>query len=431
MYEHLLKLEREERPIRVAILGAGGSMGQGIALQLGITPGFRLVAAIDLDLERAEDAARLHGRPWTRAQSESDLRTALAAGKTVVGDDASAVLALGPEFIDVLVESTSTVGVAGRAAEAALRAGIDVVLMNAEVDCLLGPRLHRIAREVGAVITSDAGDQHGVLMRMIDEVRVWGFEVVIAGNIKGFLDRCATPASIAEEARKRNLSPIMCTAYTDGTKLNIEMALVANATGLLPARRGMLGPRAGDVSEVFSRFDLEGLRGPGAVDYILGAEPGGGVFVVGYCDQPVQRDYLSYYKMGGGPFYLFYRPYHLCHIETTYALARVAIERKPLFTPLDKPVAEVVAIAKRDLPAGTTLEHGIGGFDLYGEIDRRSDARAAGAIPICLLDREEGPLQLTRAVSQDQPLVWDDLELAQGQLLDAYRAQERLLETAR
>jgi predicted homoserine dehydrogenase-like protein len=262
---------------------------------------------------------------------------------------------------------------------------------------------------------------------MIDEARLWGFEIVMAGNIKGFLDRAATSRSIAHEARKRNLNPVMCVAYTDGTKLNIEMALVANATGLVPAERGMLGPKADHVSEVFEKFDLESLREPGVVDYILGAEPGGGVFVVGHCDTPLQRDYLSYYKMGDGPFYVFYRPYHLCHLETTYAIGRVALDRKPVFAPLSRPVAEVIAIAKADLPGGTVLERGIGGDQVYGEIEERTIAARSGAVPIGLLDLEQEYAVTTRDIGQGEPTLWSDIELPDSDLLAAYRRQEQAL----
>jgi len=425
VYQELL--EREARPVRVAVVGAGGSMGQGLALQCGITPGIRMVAAIDIDLERAERAARLQARPWTRARSATETRAALRAGKTVVASDASAVIADGRESVDVLIEATTAIAPAARVVEAALRMKIDVVLMNADVDCLLGPSLHRIARETGAILTSDAGDQHGVLMRMIDEIRLWGFRIVMAGNIKGFLDRGATARSVVDEARKRRLNPVMCVAYTDGTKLNVEMALVANATGLVPARRGMLGPEASDVHEAFERFDLAALPERGVVDYILGAEPGGGVFVIGHCDSAVQRPYLSYYKMGDGPFYLFYRPYHLCHLETTYALGRVAIDRKPVFSPLDRPVAEVIAVAKTDLTAGTVLERAVGSDHLYGEIEQRPTAAAIGAVPLCLLEPEgSGAARVTRDVTKGAPLLWEDVDVPDSDLLRAYRLQEEM-----
>ncbi|MEA2440026.1 MAG: hypothetical protein QOH76_1450 [Thermoleophilaceae bacterium] len=404
-------------------------MGRGLALQCGMTPGIRLVAAVDIDLPRAERAAELHGRPWTTPSSEAAVGVALKAGKAVVTSDPAPVLAEGRGAVDVLIESTTSVAAAAAAVDAALRMKIDVVLMNAEVDCLLGPSFHRTARDSGAIVTSDAGDQHGVLMRMLDEVQLWGFEIVMAGNIKGFLDRAATSRSVADEARKRKLNPVMCAAYTDGTKLNIEMALVANATGLVPARRGMHGPRAEHVSEVFSKFDLDDLRSPGVVDYILGAEPGGGVFVVGYCDAPVQREYLRYYKMGDGPFYLFYRPYHLCHLETTYALGRVAIDRRPVFEPLARPVAEVIAVAKTDLPAGTAISGAIGGDYVYGEIEERG--AAAGAVPICLLEQDERHEARTRrAVARGEPVLWSDIELPESDLLAAWRRQEQLLAEA-
>ena len=408
MYEDLVALERDGSPIRVAVMGAGGSMGQGLALQLGMTPGLQMVAAIDVDIPRAERAAELYG-----------------SGRPVVTNDATAVLAAGRDSVDVLVEASSSVSAAAHAVEVALRSGVDVVLMNGEVDCLLGPLFHAVARESGAVVTSDAGDQHGVLMRMIDEARLWGFEVVMAGNIKGFLDRGATSRSIAEEARQRRLNPVMCVAYTDGTKLSVEMAIVANATGLLPARRGMLGPRAAHVREVFEKFDLESLRGPGVVDYVLGAEPGGGVFVVGYSDVPLQRDYLSYYKMGDGPFYLLYRPYHLCHLETPQAIASVALNRKPLFAPLDRVVADVVAVAKTDLPRGTPLRRAIGSDELYGEIDGRP---GVGGIPICLLDSDGDAAVTARDLAPGEPLGWSDVELPDSDLLAAYRRQEEMIE---
>ena len=435
-YPELEQREAEGRPIRVAVAGAGGAMGQGVALQIGKTPGMRLVAAIDLDLPRAERAAALHGSTWLRADGPDDVARGLRGGQTVVTADAFAVMTHGREAVDVLVESTNTVAFAARLVEQTLRAGVDAVLMNAEVDCLLGPLLHQAAAEAGAVVTSDAGDQHGVLLRMIDEIRLWGFEIVMAGNIKGFLDRYATPTSIVEEARKRNLNPVMCAAYTDGTKLNIEMALVANATGLVPACRGMLGPRAKHVSEVFQKFDFPRLRVPapgasGVVDYLLGAEPGGGVFVVGHCDDPVQQGYLRYYKMGDGPFYLAYRPYHLCHLETPLAIAEAALRRRALLVPRQRPVADVAALAKANLAPGDAIEVGIGSAEVYGLIDHDATLRAAGAVPICLLDREGGPAaRVRRRVAKDAVVTWDDLELPDSPLQQAYRRQERLL-TAR
>lgn len=334
---------------------------------------------------------------------------------------------------DVLVEATNTIGFAAEVCLAAIERDLHLVLMNAEVDLALGPLLHRRAAARDLVVTSDAGDQHGVLARMIDEIRLWGFRIVMAGNIKGFLDRYATADGLLEEAAKRRLNPIQCCAYTDGTKLGVEMALIANAEGLVPFVPGMEGPRAGDVREVFEHFDFDryaALPGgaEGVVDYILGAEPGGGVFVVGHCDDPLQQQYLWYYKLGDGPYYLFYRPYHLCHLETTRAIARAVLDGEPILRPAHGRVADVYAYAKRDLRAGESVPHGIGGNHFYGLIERCAEADAADRVPIVLLDADTGqPAVLKRALARDEPVTFADLALPESRLLSLFHEQAELL----
>lgn len=424
MLRDLLRREEEGRPVRVALLGCG-AMGTGIAWQLRRTPGMRLVVAADRDPAARAAAARAWGgpaAPWQEARSRSDT-LALAEGTEWLEDGAPAC--------DVLVEATNTVGFAARACLQAIEAGLHVVLMNAEVDLALGPLLQQAAAARGVVVTSDAGDQHGVLARMIEEVRLWGFRIAMAGNIKGYLDRYATARGLVEEARKRRLNPVQCCAYTDGTKLSVEMALVANGTGLRPWVPGMEGPRAAHVREVFDRFDFEryGVADgqAGVVDYLLGAEPGGGVFVVGWCDDPLQRFYLDYYKVHSrGPWHLFYRPYHLCHLETPRAIALAALWGKAVLRPEHGRVADVYAWAKTDLPAGTVIAHGIGGDACYGVIESAGQADARGAVPIALLETAPGEAApvLRRPVRRDAPLTWEDLELPDSEVLRLYRRQQ-------
>ncbi len=267
MIDKLRTLEAEGRPIRVALVGAG-AMGFGIAWQIGHTPGMRLVAVTDIKPEAAEKAAAASGQPWQRMTAGQAVPAAgpdtvwVTTDPFYVLDDAA-----GLDF-DVLVEATNTVGFAADLCLAAIARGAHVVLMNAEVDLALGPLLHHRAQEAGVIVTSDAGDQHGVLMTMIEEIELWAFRIVMAGNIKGFLRRDATAESLAHEAAIRNLDPVMCCAYTDGSKLNVEMALVANATGLVPYVAGMEGPPAADVREVlglfdWSRYDSSAGRGHG------------------------------------------------------------------------------------------------------------------------------------------------------------------------
>ena len=429
MYEALKALEATGEPIRVVLVGAG-AMGLGIAWQLGRTPGMRLVAVTDIDLGAAQRAAEAAGGPW----AEVDPGSAPPPSDTIwVSRDPFYLHSDVGLEADVLVEATNTIGFAAEVCLAAIERDLHLVLMNAEVDLALGPLLHRRAAARGLIVTSDAGDQHGVLARMIDEIRLWGFRIVMAGNIKGFLDRYATAEGLLEEAAKRRLNPIQCCAYTDGSKLGVEMALIANAEGLVPFVPGMEGPRVGDVREVFDHFDFDrysALPGgaEGVVDYILGAEPGGGVFVVGHCDDPLQQQYLWYYKLGDGPYYLFYRPYHLCHLETTRAIARAVLDGEPILRPAHGRVADVYAYAKRDLLAGETVPHGIGGNHFYGLIERCVEADAADRVPIVLLDADTGqPALLKRALARDEPVTFADLELPESRLLSLFREQAELL----
>lgn len=423
MYALLRQRAEGGERIGVALVGAG-RMGLGIAHQLRRVPGVELRCVADIDLAAAEAAARAYGAPYAviRADDATPPR-----GTVLVATDAFSLIGARPEIgIDVLVESTNTIGFAARICETAMRSGADVVLMNAEVDLALGPALQRQAERHGRVITSDAGDQHGVLARMIDEIRLWGLDIAMAGNIKGFLDRYATARSLEHEARIRKLNPIQCCAYTDGTKLNIEMALVANGTGLVPPAVGMRGPRLRHVSEVLEAFDFVPHAQEGVVDYILGAEPGGGVFVVGYGDDPLQRDFLDYYKMGKGPFYLFYRPYHLCSLETAWAIASAVCLRQPVLGPRMGRVADVYSYAKRDIEAGEAFPVGIGGDHCYGLIERCAAADREGRVPIALLEAEGGAqARARRRIRRDQPLTYDDLRLPDTELTAACLAEIR------
>jgi predicted homoserine dehydrogenase-like protein len=411
--------------VRVALIGAG-SMGVGIAWQIGRTPGMELAAVTDIDLDAARRAAEACGGPYA-VVDENDAPP--EAGTVLVTGTPFFVLDRASELgIDVMVEATNTIGFAARACEESIAAGVHVVLMNAEVDLALGPLLHDQAGRQGVVITSDAGDQHGVLMRMIDEIRMWAFQITMAGNIKGFLNRYATAESLRYEAEIRNLNPVQCCAYTDGTKLCVEMALVSNATGLTAWVPGMEGPRADSVHEVFDKFDFDRYGEQGVVDYVLGAEPGGGVFVVGHCDDAMQAEYLSYYKMGDGPYYLFYRPYHLCHLETTRAIALAALRGEAVLTPSCGRVSDVYAYAKKDLQPGDVVEHAIGGDEFYGMIDACKESDAEGRVPIALLETEGGEQpRLKASVPQDRPLNFDDIALPDTHVLRLFRRQQKLL----
>ena len=317
--------QQADHDINVGIVGIG-SMGKGLLYQSHITPGINCIAVCDIDISHCINTLSWLGLPYRVAECASDIDEAISEGMMAVCSSGEELAKC--NSINVMIEASSSIGPAARHAVTALENRKHLVLMNSEIDLMFGPVLMQIAASHGVVCTSSDGDQYGVLKHMIDEIRLWGFTLVMAGNIKGFLDRHANPATIVPEADKRKLDYRMCTSYTDGTKLNIEMAIIANACGLETQVPGMRGPKTVHVKDVFQYFDFEKLwhdRKP-FVDYILGAEPGGGVFIIGYCDNPYQREMLAYYKMGSGPYYLFYRPYHLCHIESMDTIFKAVTE---------------------------------------------------------------------------------------------------------
>lgn len=410
MLHELKYREKIGEPLQIGLIGAG-AMGLGIALQIKKTPGMELKFIADLSQEAAQRAQTVYGKA-TKLYTNADQAL----------DD--------PQMeIDVLVEASNSIGAAARYCLKAIQRKAHVILMNAEVDLLLGRYLQHEAKKHNVIVTSDAGDQHGVLMRMIEEIELWGFDIVQAGNIKGFLERHATAEGKREIAKKLNLNLIQCVAYTDGTKLNIEMALIGNAVGLTPFIPGMEGPKANHVSDALNLFDFDAYGNQGRVDYILGAEPGGGVYVIGRCDDQLQADYLKYYKVQNkGPYYLFYRPYHLCHLETPRAIALAALWHKAVLVPQHGQLNDVYAYAKTDLLPDSHFQHGIGGDFAYGLMHETAKAEAKNYLPIGLLDTEkhEPKPRLLRKVGRDEPLLLSDVELGDTELLRLYQLQQRI-----
>jgi predicted homoserine dehydrogenase-like protein len=397
------QLRRLNESIPIGVIGVG-SMGKGLLYQSRITPGIRCVAVADIDVPRAISVATEFGCVYRVVDDLDGLHDAVREGVIAIAEDGNLLARC--ELVDAIVESSSAIIPAAGFCVTALRHHKHLILMNAEVDLTFGPHLLELARANGVTYTTCDGDQHGVIKHLVDEIELWGFDVVMAGNIKGFLDRYTDPVKIVPEADIRNLSYRMATAYTDGTKLGIEMALLANAFGWRVTTPGMQGPPASDVREVFQLFDFESIRnsGPPVVDYILGAEPNGGVFVVGHCDNAYQMGMLKYYKMGDGPFYLFYRPYHLCHIEAMTCIADACLDGRSLLQPHFGFRTNVIAYAKKPLRAGETLD-GLGGFSCYGLIENSAPGAACEGLPICLAE----DVRLVRDVPKDGRIALRDV----------------------
>ncbi len=422
LFRQLQRLQAKNELIRVGVIGAG-FMGRGIIYQLAKMPGMYPSLVVNRTPENAIQAYELAGFNPKHVLVSDDPKALSAAVEekrpcvTMVAEIAGTVAAL-----DVVIEATGAVELGAREALSCIRNKKHFVSLNAETDGTVGCLLKKKADEAGVVYTNADGDQPGVIMRMFDYCRGCGFEVIAAVNCKGFIDIHATPASIMEWAIRQKTSPKMTCAFTDGTKMNIEQNVVCNATGLIPARRGMFGVKT-DQKNAIKDFEGSGALGTarGIVDYTLGGDFGGGIFVIARAEHPqMVHPYLKYLKMGEGPNYLFFRPYHLCHIETPLSAAEAVLYKEPTIAPMGRPVAHTIAIAKRDLKAGDVLD-GIGGTNQYGQVDTVWNCR--GMLPIGLA---EG-VRLVRPVKQDEAIPMDAVELDETKLLTRlWREQEKM-----
>jgi predicted homoserine dehydrogenase-like protein len=414
----LAKREAEGRPLRVGLVGAG-YMGRGIAMHF-LEPlvGMRLVAVSNRTIADAARAYVQGGIEDTRTVSSvRDLESAIAAGKPAITDDA--MMLCQADGIDVLIESTGEIEFGAHIAMEAIRHRKHVVLMNAEMDATIGPILKVHADRQGVVITNTDGDEPGVAMNLVRFVRGVGYRPVAAGNLKGMIDPYRTPETQKAFAEKYHQKPRMITSFADGTKLSMECAILTNSTGFRVGRRGMYGPKCAHVKEAIGAFPVEQLMAGGLVDYLLGAEPHTGAWVLAYTENPIKRQYMNYFKMGDGPFYVFYTPYHLPHVQIVDTVARAGLFADATVAPIGAPVCDVLTVAKKDLTSGETLD-GIGGFTCYGTIDNADVVRREALLPMGL---SEG-CKLKRDIPKDQAICTDDVVFPSGRLCDALRQEQ-------
>jgi predicted homoserine dehydrogenase-like protein len=409
-------------PIRVGMIGAG-FMGRGIALQMvNVVPGMRLVAIANRHLDGASRAYNESGvTELTSVETVGQLEDAIAAGQYAITEDAS--LLCQAEGIDAIVEVTGAVEFGATVALQAIEHHKHVIMMNAELDSTIGPMLKVYADRSGVILTNADGDQPGVIMNLYRFVKGIGVKPVLCGNIKGLHDPYRNPTTQASFARQWKQKPHMVTSFADGSKISFEQAIVANATGMRVAKRGMLGltaPAGTPIQEFAQTFPLEVLlEGNGIVDYVVGASPGPGVFVLGTHDHPIQQHYLNLYKLGAGPLYCFYTPYHLCHFEVHNTVARAALFADATLAPLGQPYVDVVTTAKIDLKMGQVLD-GIGHYMTYGLCENADVVQAEGLLPLGLA---EG-CRLKRDIPRDQVLTYADVELPPDRLCDRLRAEQ-------
>lgn len=402
----------EGRPIRVGLVGAG-ALGRGLTHQLvNQTRGIALVAIANRHPAAAERAWAEAGAGRTEAVgSARELERAITSGRPAVTDDPTVLAETAP--IDAIIEATGTVEFGAHVALAAIEHGKHVFI-NAELDGTLGPLLAAQGRDRGVIVSALDGDQPGTQLNLFRFAAGMGFEPLLCGNIKGLQDHYRTPETQRGFAERWGLSPLMATSFADGTKISFEQTVVANATGFRVARRGMLGyEHHGHIDEMVGRYDPDALRALGGiVDYALGPRPGPGVFVFAAHRDARQRRYLDFWKMGPGPLYAFYAPYHLAHMEAPWSVAR-AVLFGDATTSAGAPSVEVITLAKRDLEPGDVID-GIGGYTAYGACENHDVARAEDLLPMGLA---EG-CRVTRPISRDAAITFADVELPADRLAD-------------
>lgn len=407
----LREREAAGKPIRVGMVGAGAT-GRAIALQLGTpVPGMRLVAIANRTHKNGERAYREAGiEEWQDADSAKSADAAINRGVPVLTEDPSVLTSC--DAIDLIVEVTGTVGEAAGVALKAFENGKNIVLVNAELDSLLGPILKVKADQAGVVLTHTDGDEPGVAMTLLRYLRTTGLRPVAAGNLKGMVDYYRNPDTQKAFAEKYDQDAKKVTSFADSTKLSMEATVLANATGFHVGRRGMHGPACSNVREMANLLPADQMTKTGLVDYALGAAPHTGAFVIVYEESPLKKAQLSYYKLGDGPFYVFYTPFHLPHIQIASTIGRAMVHRDATVAPLGGPVCEVVTVAKRNLKAGERLD-GIGGFCGYGLVDNTATARGMAALPIGLSDG----CVLLRDIPKDEVISLNDVEMPDAGLV--------------
>jgi predicted homoserine dehydrogenase-like protein len=407
-------------PLRVGVVGAGYA-ARGIVNQMvRFMPGMHVSAISNRNPGKAERVYRAAGVDDAETvTSVGALEDRIADGQHSVVEDPS--LLCRAAGIDVVIEATGHVEFGAKVAVETLGHKKHLVLVNAELDGTVGPILKVHADRAGVIVTGCNGDQPGVQMDLYRYLVAMGLEPLLCGNIKGLMDHYRNPETQIGFAKQWGYTPAVAASFADGTKISFEQAIVANATGMRVAKRGMLGyEHKGHIDGFTERFDVDQLREwGGIVDYALGAQPGPGIFIFAACNDDIQKLNLDLMKMGKGPLYSFYVPFHVTTMEIPFSAARAALLHDATIAPRGPLMVEVVATAKKELRAGDTID-GLGGFATYSQCENAEVARAERLLPMGIA---EG-CRLKHDVKRDAVLTWDDVEVPAGRIIDRLRAEQ-------
>ena len=419
----LKKRESENNPIQVAVIGAG-EMGKGIINQLTkYTPGIRVAVTYNRTLEKATDAYQEIGiTDYKVVDSAGGVTEGIKAGVPVITQNIDAVCEA--KGIDVLLEVTGTIEFAAETMLKAFDNGINVLSFNVEIDATLGPILVEKAKSAGVKYSVADGDQPGVTMNLFRFVKSLGFTPLLCGNIKGLQDHYRNPTTQKGFAAQWNMTPEMVTSFADGTKISFEQACTANATGMKVAKRGMYGHYSKEhVDNLTHLYDIDELKELGGiVDYVVGAQPGPGVYIYATTEDPIATKYLKYGKLGEGPLYSFYIPYHLLFFEIASAVCRLIDFDDAVITAEHGMMVDVIAVAKVDMKKGDTID-GLGGYKTYGVCENHDVVVGENLLPMGLANG----CKVVRDIAKDQAITYDDVIVPEGRLSDKLRAEQAKL----
>lgn len=402
----LAKRAEENRPIQIGLFGAG-FMAKGIVNQVvRYIDGMQIAVICNRTLSVARDAFLNAGVPEdliVECKTASDVNEAISSGKFAITSDVEATN--GADLVEIVIDATGHVEYGAKVTLSAIAHGKDIVSMNVELDATVGFILKHKADKAGVILTGCDGDQPGVQMNLFRYVKSLGLKPLLCGNIKGLQDRYRNPTTQAEFAKQWGQTPSMVTSFADGTKISMEQAITANATGMKVAQRGMIGIEyRGHVDDMVKMYDIDQMRELGGiVDYVVGGAPSPGVYLFAEAQDSTQAHYLNYGKLGEGPLYSFYVPWHLTVLEVPMSAARVALCRDVVIAP-QSPMVECIATAKVDSGIGEIID-GLGHYKTYGQCENYDIAKKQNILPMGLA---EG-CTLKRGVKKDQVLTWDDV----------------------
>ncbi len=416
---------RNNNPINISIIGAG-EMGKGLINQISrYVAGIRIVVVYNRTLPRAENALATAGvNEYKVATSQEELLAAF--NNNIVGLTTQLDVALEFEKVDVVVEMTGQILFGLTTILKAFERGKHVVSFNAELESTFGPLIRQEAINAGVRYTLGDGDQPGCTMNLYRYVKAMGFNPLVCGSIKSIQDHYRTPATQAAFAAEWDMNPVMATNFVDGTKISLEQACIANATGMVVSERGMKGyPCNGIIDDVAKMFDVDELMElGGVVDYALGATPKPGVFVFASANDALSKKYLTYGKLGEGPLYSFYVPYHLLFFEFIFSIVRLVDYHDVTLDAAYGLKVEVATIAKHDMEPGTIMD-GIGGYHAYGLCENHDIFQRQNLLPIGLSEN----MTLKRKIKKDEAVSFSDVKIGSDHLkIDYYHKQLEIID---